>query len=158
MGTSLRVVEVVAVLAVVSIVSGAARADQVGSIRLTDRGPFQVWNGADADVPGGNARVLAVIGPTKSLRVSYSASMAPPQISVGRGWVDVVAGPGTAMTFAGRDRDCYINRILSCTNRPIQGVPSGAILCMCVMQEDTLCCTSDTGIYTDSMVPREGAY
>ena len=140
------------------VIQGAARADQVRSIRVTDRGPFQVWNGVDGENAASGARVLAIIGPTKSLRVNYNASMAPPQVSIGRGFADVVAGPGTAMTFGGPDRDCYFNRILSCTNRPIQGVPSGAILCMCTLQENTICCTSDTGVYTDVMVPRDGQY
>ena len=137
----------------------AARAEQVGKIRLTDRGPFQVWNGIDADAPlGSGNRVLAVIGTTKSLRVTYAATMNPPQVKMGQGWVDVLAGSGTAMTFSGPDRDCYPRTILLCKSGPIGGIPPGAILCMCTGSEDTICCTSDTGIYYDNMIPREGAY
>lgn len=113
-------------------VGSAVRADQVGKIRLTDRGPFQIWNGVDADAPRGSGnRVLAVIGATKSLRVNYAATMIPPQVKLGQGWADVVAGPGTAMTFRGPDRDCYPRTILLCKSGPIGGVPPGAILRMC---------------------------
>lgn len=132
--------------------SSAARAEAVGAIRVTDRGPFQVWNGVDADVPGSGARVLAVIGPAKSIRVNYTSSMPAPQVLMGSNWVEIAAGAGTAFTFGGRDQDCYDRFILMCINKPIEGVPPGAILCYCKGQDDAICCTSDTGIYTDGIV------
>jgi hypothetical protein len=140
-------------LVLLALATTAARAEPVASIRLTDKGPFQVWNGVDGDAPPASGqRVLAVIGATKSLRVNYTASMTPPRVSMGRGWADIVAGPGTAMTFAGPDHDCYSNMILYCTNHPIQGAPPGAIVCMCIYKAGSVCCSSDTGFYSKGMV------
>jgi hypothetical protein len=147
----------VALVLVSLLIAGAARADQVSSIRLTDRGPFQVWNGVDGENAASGARVLAIIGPTKSLRVNYNASMAPPQVSIGRGFADIVAAPGTGLNFEGRDTDCRNDLILWCTNQPITGAPAGSIVCMCVGRFGSICCSSDTGIYTN-MIPREGVY
>jgi|WetSurMetagenome_2_1015567.scaffolds.fasta_scaffold182833_1 hypothetical protein len=155
MRTSSRILGMVAVLLLSILAAGSARADQVTSIRMTDRGNFQVWNGVDGENAASGARVLAVIGPRKSLRVNYNASMAPPQVSVGRGFVDIVAAPGMGLSYSGRDTDCHSDLILYCTNRPIRGAPAGSIVCMCVRQWGSICCSADTGIYGD-IVPRDG--
>jgi len=127
----------------------------VAKIRITDDGPFQIWDGVDADSSNPGARVLAVIGPKKSLRVNYTAAMPAPQVSMGAKWVDIVAGDGTAMTFSGPKVDCYSDTILWCTTKPVQGIPPGRMLCYCTHQPESVCCTSDTGIFPKSMVPRD---
>jgi hypothetical protein len=130
--------------------------NHVDKIRLTDSGPFQVWNGFDADSQNPGARVLAVIGAKKSLRVNYTGSMQPPQVTMGPGWVDVVAGQGTALTFSGPKSDCHYNQILWCTNRPFNNLPAGTLVCMCTGSSDSICCSSDTGIFPKSIVPIGG--
>lgn len=128
----------------------AARAGEVASIRVHDHGSFQIWNGADAGSTDPNARLLAIIGSTKSLRIGYDAREEAPSVSFGPGWADVEAGPGTAFNFS-VDTDCHPHQILYCTNEPIKGIPKGAILCMCTGRADETCCESDTGIYTKAI-------
>ncbi|HEX4824367.1 MAG TPA: hypothetical protein VFV19_08645 [Candidatus Polarisedimenticolaceae bacterium] len=130
--------------------------DHVDKIRIADEGPFQVWNGNDGDAPIQGTRLLAVIGARKSLRVSYSASMPPPQVQMGEGWAEVVAGAGTAMTFSTPESDCVLDTILWCTSGPFTNLPPGTIVCMCTRTDGSICCTSDTGIYPKRMIPIEG--
>ena len=131
-------------------ISAAAHAGEVASIRIHDQGPFQIWNGIDAGSSDPNARVLAVIGSSKSLRIGYDAREEAPAVSFGPGWAEVDAGRGTALGFS-IDTDCHPHQILYCTNEPIEGIPKGAILCMCTGKADDTCCESDTGIYTKSI-------
>ena len=136
-------------LAVFLLAAGprAAHASEVASIRIHDQGPFQIWNGIDAGSSDPNARVLAVIGGAKSLRIGYDARDEAPAVSFGAGWAEVSAGRGMALAFS-VDTDCHPHQILYCTNEPIERIPKGAILCMCTGKADDTCCESDTGIYT----------
>lgn len=143
-------------LVLVSLVaSSAGRAEPVGSIRVTDRGPFRVWNGFDADAPRGSGqRVLAVAGAMKSIRVTYAASMSAPQVTTGAGFAEIVPGPGTVIDFGGPRDDCHSDTIVYCSNDPIRNYPPGTILCMCTRQPGAICCTADTGVLLPrSMTP-----
>jgi hypothetical protein len=137
-----------------SLWTAVSHAEPARSIRVADRGPFKIWNGLDGDAPRGSGRrVLAVSGATKSFRVNYSASMAPPHVRTGIGHAEIIAGPGTTIDFGGPRGDCYSDRIVYCMNGPISGYPPGTILCMCTVQTGATCCTSDTGILMPKMIP-----